>query len=221
MSYSAIEDTIAETTTTSLALHHHLFIPARGGDPRTLVLLHGTGGTETSFLSIGDPIAADAAKLSLRGPVDENGMARFFRRRAEGVYDMDDLKRRTVDLGRFLAAAFSRYGRDPSRAIGIGYSNGANILANLAFTEPSALGAYALLHPLIPFDPVAQPALKGTPVLITSGARDPIAPAPMTAHLEDYFTSQGAKLTRLRHMGGHELRPEEIDATARFVTTLG
>lgn len=221
MSYSAIEDTIAETATTSLALHHHLFIPARGGDPRTLVLLHGTGGTETSFLSIGDPIAADAAKLSLRGPVDENGMARFFRRRAEGVYDMDDLKRRTADLARFLAAAFSRYGRDPSRSIGIGYSNGANILANLAFTEPSALSAYALMHPLIPFDPVAQPALKGTPVLITSGARDPIAPAPMTAHLEDYFTSQGAKLTRLRHMGGHELRPEEIDATARFVAALG
>ena len=164
--------------------------------------------------------AADAAKLSLRGPVDENGMARFFRRRGEGVYDMDDLKRRTADLALFLAAAFHRYGRDPARSIGIGYSNGANILANLAFTQPLALGGYALMHPLIPFDPVPQPGLKGVPVLITSGARDPIAPAPMTAHLEDYFTSHGAKLTRLRHMGGHELRPEEIDAVARFAETI-
>lgn len=202
----------------SSEIYTHVFAPARDGDPRTLVLLHGTGGNEIEFLKIGEMVAPTAAKLSLRGNVDENGMARFFRRRGEGLYDMDDLARRTADLAGFLAGRLAAHGRDAAHATGIGYSNGANILANLAFTRPATLGGYALMHPLIPFDPAPQPGLKGVAVLVTSGARDPIAPVPLTAHLEDYLVSQGANLDRLRHMGGHELRGEELDRLARFLS---
>ena len=52
-----------------------------------LLLLHGTGGDETDLLPLGKALAPDRALLSPRGKVLENGMPRFFRRLAEGVFD--------------------------------------------------------------------------------------------------------------------------------------
>ena len=83
-----------------LETHVHLFKPSPRGDARTLLLLHGTGDDERSFSRLGAVMAPEAAVLSVRGNVLDNGMNRFFRRRAEGVYDMEDLARRTTELHR-------------------------------------------------------------------------------------------------------------------------
>ncbi|AXS42442.1 alpha/beta hydrolase [Breoghania sp. L-A4] len=189
----------------------------QGDDPRTLIMLHGTGGTAEDFARLGAMIAPEAAVLSLAGNVDENGMARFFRRTGEGVYDMDDLARRTHELDAFLEAVLAKHGRDPAKAIGIGYSNGANILANLLFTNPARLGAYALMHPLIPFTPAPNAALAESQVLITAGAHDPICPPALTDGLIDWLQSQGSTVEQLVHRGGHELRQEEIDRLAVWI----
>jgi len=203
--------------TNALTTHRHIHGPGRAGDRRTLLMLHGTGDDEAGFARLAPMIAPDAAVLSVRGNVSEHGMARFFRRHAEGVYDMEDLARRTAELAAFLEAAISHYRLDPDALIGVGYSNGANILASLLFTRPALIPRAVLMHPLIPFDPPAQPALAGRALLVTGGERDPIAPAAATRALADWFAGEGAEVRTLLHPGGHELRPEELAAVREFL----
>ena len=144
------------------------------------------------------------------------GALRYFRRTGEGVFDMADLAARTTAMGDFIAAEQGATGA--TRVIGLGYSNGANILASVSFQRPGVLTDLILLHPLIPFDPTPQPGLADVRVLITAGQRDPICPAPLTQKLGDYFTAQGADLTLNWHPGGHEIAQSEIDAIRKFLT---
>ena len=53
-------------------------------------------------------------------------MPRFFRRLAEGVFDLDDLLFRAGELADFVATAAATYHFDPTNVIAVGYSNGAN-----------------------------------------------------------------------------------------------
>jgi phospholipase/carboxylesterase len=205
----------------ALDSHIHLFRPGNDREPRTLLMLHGTGGDEASFADLGTVLAPGAAVLSVRGNVTEHGMNRFFRRRTEGVYDMEDLAFRTRALGAFVEAAVPHYEIDRDRLIAVGYSNGANILAALLFQEPSLMPAAVLMHPLIPFAPGDQPGLAGRRILITAGERDPICPPAVTRALYGYFESQGTAAELFFHPGGHELQEIELDAARRFVRLAG
>lgn len=190
-----------------LETYRHIWQPGEG---TTLVLLHGTGGDAADMLRLGAAVAPGAAMLALEGDVSEGGAARFFRRRAEGVYDLEDLALRTERLDAFLAAAFAEYGIDPGRAVGIGYSNGANILATLAFRSPMRLPRLGLMHPLIPFEPAIAVGAEALEIRITAGRRDPICPPALTEQLEAAFARAGARVETLWHPGGHEIRAEEI-----------
>ena len=192
-----------------LDTHAHLFKPSANDD--------ASGDDEHSFSRLGALMAPEAAILSVRGNVRENGMNRFFRRRAEGVYDMEDLARRTAELIAFIDAAVRHYGLHRTRLIGIGYSNGANILASMLFRDASVAPAAVLMHPLIPFAPPANPGLAGNRILITAGERDPICPPALSRALHGYFEEQRAQSRLLFHPGGHELAPEEIESTGAFV----
>lgn len=176
---------------------------------------HGTGGTEAQFHGAAGDLVPGAHVISPRGDVLEGGAARYFRRTGEGVYDMDDLAQRTARMAGFLGAQKARVGA--AQVIGLGYSNGANILANVAFTAPGIVDRLILLHPLIPFDPAPQPGLAGRQVLITAGERDPICPAPLTHRLAAYMRAQGAVVTEHWHPGGHQIASEEIDAIRAFL----
>jgi len=177
---------------------------------------HGTGGDETQFHGLARQLLPDAHVISPRGDVSEGGHARFFRRRAEGLYDMDDLAARTEAMASFLAAQRARVGAGD--VVGLGYSNGANILASVAFHRPEIVDRLVLLHPLIPFAPPPQPGLAGRRVLITSGARDPIAPAVQTDALILWLEAQGADVTHHAHPGGHEIAQSELTAAQAFLT---
>jgi phospholipase/carboxylesterase len=157
----------------------------------------------------------DAHVISPRGQVREGGMNRYFRRLAEGVYDMDDLKQRSAEMARFIEQNKSRL--RPPRVIGLGYSNGANIAAAVAFERPDLMDELVLMHPLIPWTPAPQPGLAGRRVLITAGRADPICPAPQTDALAEWLTAQGADVTLHWHDGGHEIRPEELNALSAFL----
>ncbi len=184
------------------------------GAPLVLTF-HGTGGDENQFHDLAERLLSGAHVLSPRGDVAERGMNRYFRRTGEGVYDMDDLAARTVAMAAFVHAAKTRTGA--RRVVGIGYSNGANILASVAMQAPGLFTEIALMHPLIPWVPDPVPGLSGSRVLITAGRRDPICPAPQTQALIDWFADQRAAVETLWHAGGHELLAEEIDALRGFV----
>ena len=184
------------------------------GQPLFLTF-HGTGGNETQFHAFAEQLMPEAHVTSPRGDVSEHGAARFFRRTGEGVYDMDDLAVRQVVMADFIRA--EKTTTAASRSIGLGYSNGANILAAVALVQPDLVDDLILMHPLIPWSPVGQPGLKGRRVLITAGERDPICPAAQTHALADYFNAQGAQVTLHWHPGGHEIAQSEVDAIAQFV----
>lgn len=177
---------------------------------------HGTGGTEAQFHDFAGEVLPGAHVTSPRGDVSEHGALRYFRRTGEGVYDMDDLSARTAAMAGFIKDEVSL--TNAPRVLGIGYSNGANILASVALTQPKLVDDLILLHPLIPWTPAPQPGLRGRRILVTAGEMDPICPAPMTRALIDYLIAQGAEVTQLWHPGGHEIRPEEVDAIRAFVS---
>lgn len=191
----------------------YAFIEAAGtsDDAPVIFLLHGTGGDETQFFDLAADLAPGARRIGVRGDVSEGGALRYFRRKAEGVYDMSDLARATAKLSAFVAAR-----RGAAREVwALGYSNGANILASLLFAG-AAVDRTVLMHPLIPFTPPPQPSLSGRKVLLTAGERDPIAPFEMSAALACWFEEQGAAVSLVTHPGGHDLRREELLAARDF-----
>ena len=175
-----------------------------------LFTFHGTGGDENQFHDFAHGLLPDAHVISPRGDVSEHGALRYFRRTGEGRYDMADLAARTAAMATFIATEKDRVA--PSHTLALGYSNGANILASVAFAQPKLVDTLVLLHPLIPFDPPSQPGLMGRRVLITAGRRDPICPAPLTEQLAAYLTAQGADVTLHWHAGGHEIAQSELGA---------
>lgn len=180
-----------------------------------LFLFHGTGGDENQFFDLGQHLIPGARLIAPRGDVSEGGAARYFRRTGEGVYDMADLGRAVEKMTGFVKARVAE--EQPRETIGLGYSNGANILASVAFEHPELFDRLVLMHPLIPFAPNDASGLAGRKVLITAGRRDPIAPAAETQRLADYFTRQGAEVTLHWHEGGHELRQDELAAIQLFL----
>ncbi len=192
--------------TTDAYVHNH-----RGQAPGKplLFLLHGTGGDENQFWDVGHALLPGANLVAPRGDVSEHGAARYFRRAAEGIYDMDDLARATQKMAGFIRAHIEA--TNPSTVIGLGYSNGANILASVMFENPDLFDAAVLMHPLIPFVPKIEGKLK-TNVLITAGRADPICPPELTTRLETWLKEADADVTVDWHNGGHEIRKGEIDA---------
>src|SRR5690606_10768700 len=141
----------------------------------------------------------EAAIVAPRGDVSEQGASRFFRRTAEGVYDMPDLTARTLRMTAFLRA---HRDANPGRAVhALGYSNGANILASVLFGAPELFDRVVLMHPLIPWTPADQPGLRGRQLLLTTGRRDPICPLPRTQALADWLAAQGARTELALHDG--------------------
>ncbi len=180
-----------------------------------VVTFHGTGGTEDQFHGLAEQVLPGAHVVSPRGDVSEGGMARFFRRTGEGIYDMADLGQRVEAMAGFLRATSERLGA--RRVLAFGYSNGANILAAVGFRYPGLVHRVALLHPLIPWTPDPQPGLAGVPVLVTAGARDPICPAPGTRALLAWYVAQGADVAEYWHPGGHGIDEGEVAALAGFL----
>jgi len=180
---------------------------------------HGTGGDETQFHGFAEQVVPGASVVSPRGDVSETGALRYFQRTGEGIYDMADLARRTEAMAAFLRSEKARVGA--SRTVGLGYSNGANILSAVAFQHPDLVDELVLLHPLIPWVPAPQPGLEGRRVLITAGERDPICPAPLTVRLARWFEAQGATVKLVWQPGGHEIAQEEIAAIQLFLAPVG
>jgi predicted esterase len=198
----------------------HRFVPAAESGPKiTLLLLHGTGGDEDDLVPLGQQLVPGAALLSPRGRVLEQGMPRFFRRLAEGVFDLDDLKLQTDALAKFVADASHKYGLDHNKTIALGYSNGANIAASLLLTHPHLLSGAVLFRPMVPFRPNPVPNLKDVPVLLAAARRDQIVPPQQTSELSQIFTSAGARVTTHGHPGGHELGADDVAAAKDWLTS--
>lgn len=196
----------------------HRFIPAERAGLPPLLLLHGTGGDQDDLLPLGRHLLPGAALLLPRGKVLENGMPRFFRRLKEGVFDLDDLKVRTAELADFIARARAAYGLAPP--VAVGFSNGGNIAASLLLTRPDALKGALLMRATLPLEPRAVPALKAMPVLILSGAVDPLVPAAARDRLAAVLRAAGAEVRHEVLPTGHNFTQQDLALGARWLEQL-
>jgi phospholipase/carboxylesterase len=171
----------------------HEFVP--GTSHRTLLLLHGTGGNERDLIPLGRELDPNAALLSPRGKILENGMPRFFRRLAEGVFDLEDLKARTNELADFVSAAVRHYKLDAEHIVGVGYSNGANIAASMLLLRPEIMHAAILFRAMVPLVPEKMPDLSSVDVWIGAGDQDPIIPPSDAQRLVELLRRAGADVT--------------------------
>ena len=202
----------------------HTFIPSDSGgkddDSLNLLLLHGTGGDENDLISIAKMLEIkNTSILSPRGKVLENGMPRFFRRLAEGVFDIEDLRFRTNELADFVQEASKTYTFDLNRTMAIGYSNGANIAASILLLRPEILSGAILFRPMIPLVPDTLPNLSSKHVLISAGLHDPIVPRYQTEDLFDLLKKVDAKVSIQWQNSGHELTQRDIKAAKDWATT--
>ena len=194
----------------------HRFVPATAPAMPTMLALHGTGGDENDLIPLAKMISPTSAVLSPRGRVLEQGKPRFFRRIAEGIFDLEDLRLRTEELAGFIADSATRYKFDPSRVIAVGYSNGANIAGSLLLSNPGVLAGGILLRPMVPFEPDTLPDLSGTHVLLSAGRHDPLIPPPSTERLKALLEGSKADVTLAWQETGHSLLPREMEQAARW-----
>jgi len=203
--------------TDALNTYVHRYLPPQGDDRRTLLLLHGTGGDENDLIQLGQMLAPDAGLLSPRGTVLENGAARFFRRLAEGVFDIPDLHARTKDLVAFVAAAAKHYKFDASQVVAAGFSNGANIATSMMLSSPTTLAGAVLFRPMVPFIPDGPVSLADKRVFIGAGESDTLVPKTHPDRLAELLRVLGADVTLKWQPAGHTLSRADVSAAYEWM----
>lgn len=192
----------------------HRFVPAPNASKRVLLLLHGTGGDESDLLSLGRTLDPEAALLSPRGKVLENGAPRFFRRFAEGIFDEEDVIRRANELADFIRAAAVEYFFAIENVIAVGYSNGANIAAAMMLLRPEILREAILFRAMVALSEPPASDQKRTRILISNGAQDPIIAPKNGQRLAEIFRAAGAEVMFELQAANHGLVARDLE-TAR------
>lgn len=209
----------------------HRYVPAAskaGGEEserraegrHALLLLHGTGGDENQLLELGHSLAPGAALLSPRGQVLENGMARFFRRVSEGVFDVEDLVARTHQLAAFITEAQAAYEMTGSRFVAVGFSNGANMVGSLLLLYPKLFAGAVLYRPMVPFVPDVMPDLDGVSVLVVPGERDRLVRVEESERFVQLLQWTNAFVQVEWQPGGHGLTDNDIAVAHEWLDGL-
>ncbi len=189
----------------------------RGEGAFTVLALHGTGGTERDLVTLAQSLFPGASVLSPRGRISERGANRFFKRFAEGVFDLEDLHLQTEALADFVAQSSQKHGFDAQSVWALGYSNGANIAASLLLQRPQTLAGAVLLRAMTPFVPDEVPNAHCKRVFLASGRFDPIVSTSDVEGLASLLRQSGAEVELRWQDAGHELAREEIEAARVWI----
>jgi phospholipase/carboxylesterase len=190
----------------------HRFFTPDDPDGSTIVLLHGSGGTEADLMPLAHRIAPRATLLGVRGRAHEEGNARWFRRLGPLSFDQADIRSEAEAFAAFVEGAITAYGLDPARMLFMGLSNGANFAASVMGLQPGHIRKAILLRPMMVLEEPPEADLRETEVLMIAGARDPFAG--FGAPLAQWLERSGAVFDLRTISAGHELSGED-EAIAR------
>ncbi|MFW6299179.1 MAG: alpha/beta hydrolase, partial [Bacillota bacterium] len=186
---------------------------------RTIVLFHGTGGGMDDLVGVAKALDGNAGVIALEGDVDEHGMKRFFKRIRPGVFDEDDLLRRTHALDKTLEDLSVKYGVPVPKMVLVGYSNGANIISSYLSLYGKRTAGVFLFQPMLPFADTTFDDLAGFPVFMSASTNDPIVPKSQYLALIDAYKKAQARLHTYWHEEGHSLSMPTIEEARRFFRT--
>ena len=181
---------------------------------KTLLLLHGTGADEHDLLRLGAALLPEASLLSPRGMVNENGMNRFFERRADGSFVQESVLQAVDELNDFLVAARAEYGIQGG-LLAVGFSNGDNTAAALQVIHPNQLSGAVMFGSTKPLEVVPEVDLTGKRMWIANGVNDPYAPESVTEDWVAELRELGATVSWLSHPGGHQISPAHMQEISR------
>ena len=186
----------------------HRFYTPQDPDGSVIVLLHGTGGSETDLMPLAAKLNPRATLLGVRGRSTEEGITRWFRRFDAVTYDQGDIRDEAEAFAAFVEGAIKGYGLDPTRMTYLGYSNGANLLGAILRLHPGVVRRAILLRGIEALENAPMADLTGSEVLLLTGARDPFGR--MAPALQMALTAAGAALDAPVVNAGHELSPEDL-----------
>ncbi len=178
-----------------------------------LVLLHGHGMDEQMGAGLRHQLPAELVLASLRGPLRVG--------RGFGWFPLDaSLRLDQVDEAAQAVLGWARSLTGQSSLGVLGFSQGSSVglqairLAPQVFDYAVVLSGFAV--------PVAQAgdvelARRRLPVFSGRGDRDPLVPAALVAHTDDWL-ARHSTLTRRTYGGlGHDVSAAEISDLARFL----
>jgi phospholipase/carboxylesterase len=181
---------------------------------KTLLLLHGTGADEHDLLRLGAALLPDASLLSPRGMVNENGMNRFFERRADGSFVQESVLQAVDELNDFLVVARAEFGIEDG-LLAVGFSNGANTAAALQVIHPNQLSGAVMFGSTKPLEVIPKVDLTAKRMWIANGVNDPYAPESVTEAWVAQLRDLGATVSWLSHPGGHQISPAHMQEISR------
>ncbi len=194
----------------------HIFKQGKQGKP-VFLLLHGTGGDERDLLPLAEMLDPSYNVLSVKGEISENGMARYFKRREEGDYDLEDLEYRGQELYDFIKESSKEYEFNLEDVIPVGFSNGSNMAINLILRESTPFQKALLFAPLYPLDlQDNQKDLSNFKVFLSMGKQDPIVTQEQSERVIEIFKERGAEVHET-WVNSHEITQEAVLAAKEIL----
>jgi phospholipase/carboxylesterase len=186
----------------------HRFEPSTQPGSPALLLLHGSGGDETSLLATGRAIAPGSALLSPRGNAMDHGSPRFYARPGNPAGTDAEIQWRTSELADFACAACAHY--QLASLILVGFSNGANMAVQLLLHSRLTWTGAIVMRGMAAESPAPKNKLPATPVLVLSGIEDPLVQSDQAEELANQLRHAGAEVTLHWEETGHNLCQGDI-----------
>lgn len=192
----------------------HRFYTPKQPDGSTIILLHGSGGSETSLMALAHSANPHATLLGVRGRSTEEDIARWFRRFTPSTFDQKDIASEAEAFSAFIEGAISAYGIDVEKLSFIGHSNGANFLAAFFALYPQFARGALLLRPLPVLDPWPLSDLSGTQIMLVAGETD--RHRDKAQELKNRLDGSGADVHLRALPHGHELGLEDVELARQW-----
>lgn len=196
---------------------HYLF---EKGVPNSkkLLLLHGTGGDETSLLDIARFLDEEATLLSFRGTIQESGMNRFFKRNGLNQFDLISLEEETDRLFQSITSFSEEKGIPLEEWIIVGYSNGANIAAHMLLERKTAIKHAILFHPMSLGVDTQDFPLSDKGLWLSVSENDPIVSKEAANQLVQQLKNRQAAVTITTTNSGHQITMDEINQAKQWLS---
>ncbi|MBO0472527.1 phospholipase/carboxylesterase [Enterococcus sp. DIV0840] len=196
---------------------HYLF---EKGAPngKKLLLLHGTGGDETSLLDIARFLDEEATLLSFRGTIQESGMNRFFKRNGLNQFDLVSLEEESDRLLQSITSVSEEKGIPLEEWVIVGYSNGANIAAHMLLERKTAIKHAILFHPMSLGVDTQDFPLSDKGLWLSVSENDPIVSKEASNQLVQQLKNRQAAVTITTTNSGHQITMDEINQAKQWLS---